>query len=54
VAGRTDGGRQIDSVAFLDPADSQETTFWSYVIAALQRVAPGVGANSLPRAAVHR
>jgi len=31
----------------LDPGDSQATTFWSYVIAALQTVAPGFGANSL-------
>ena len=31
----------------LDPGDSQATTFWSYVIAALQTVAPGVGTTSL-------
>ena len=31
----------------LDPSDSQATTFWSYVIAALQTVAPGVGTTSL-------
>jgi LuxR family maltose regulon positive regulatory protein len=31
----------------LDRSDSQPTTFWSYVIAALQTVAPGVGTASL-------
>ena len=31
----------------LDSSDSQATTFWSYVIAALQTVAPSVGGNSL-------
>jgi ATP/maltotriose-dependent transcriptional regulator MalT len=31
----------------LDPGDSQATTFWSYLIAALQTVVPGVGADSL-------
>ena len=31
----------------LDPSDSQALSFWSYVIAALQTVAPGVGADSL-------
>jgi LuxR family maltose regulon positive regulatory protein len=31
----------------LDPNDSRADTFWSYVIAALQTVAPGVGADSL-------
>jgi LuxR family maltose regulon positive regulatory protein len=31
----------------LDPSDNQPTTFWSYVIAALQTVAPSVGATSL-------
>ena len=31
----------------LDYGDSQATTFWSYVIAALQTVAPGVGTTSL-------
>ena len=29
----------------LDPGDSQATSFWSYVIAALQTVAPGFGAT---------
>ena len=32
----------------LDPRDRDPTTFWSYVIAALQMVAPGVGATSGP------
>jgi LuxR family maltose regulon positive regulatory protein len=31
----------------LDPSDSHGTTFWSYLIAALQTVAPGVGTTSL-------
>ncbi len=31
----------------LDPADTHPQTFWAYVIAALQTVAPGVGANAL-------
>ena len=31
----------------LDQGDSQASTFWSYVIAALQTVVPGVGATSL-------
>jgi LuxR family maltose regulon positive regulatory protein len=31
----------------LDPSDSQALSFWSYVIAALQTVTPGVGADSL-------
>ncbi len=31
----------------IDPSDSQATTFWSYVIAALQSVVPGVGTISL-------
>ena len=37
------------SVAWLslDPSDSQATTFWFHVVAALQRVAPGVGRTSL-------
>ena len=31
----------------LDPSDSQALSFWPYVIAALQTVAPGVGADPL-------
>ena len=31
----------------LDPSDSQALSFWPYVIAALQTMAPGVGADSL-------
>jgi LuxR family maltose regulon positive regulatory protein len=31
----------------LDPSDSRAQSFWSYVIGALQTVAPGVGATSL-------
>jgi LuxR family transcriptional regulator, maltose regulon positive regulatory protein len=31
----------------LDPSDDEATTFWSYVIGALQMVAPGVGTTSL-------
>ena len=31
----------------LDPADDQPAVFWAYLIAALQTVAPGVGANAL-------
>jgi LuxR family maltose regulon positive regulatory protein len=33
----------------LDSADSQAAVFWSYVIAAFQSAAPGVGATSLSR-----
>ncbi|MFV2073791.1 MAG: LuxR C-terminal-related transcriptional regulator [Thermoanaerobaculales bacterium] len=32
----------------LDPADNQYPTFWTYLIAALQTVAPGVGVSALP------
>ena len=37
------------SVAWLslDPSDNQPTSFWAYVIAALQIAAPGVGASAL-------
>ena len=31
----------------LDAADNQSTTFWTNVIAALQTVAPGIGASAL-------
>jgi LuxR family transcriptional regulator, maltose regulon positive regulatory protein len=31
----------------LDPADNQPVTFWTYLIAALQKVSPGVGATAL-------
>ena len=31
----------------LDPGDSQTATFWSYVIAALQTVIPGIGTTSI-------
>ena len=31
----------------LDPADNQPGTFWTYMITALQTVAPGVGASAL-------
>jgi LuxR family maltose regulon positive regulatory protein len=31
----------------LDPSDDQPTSFWTYLIAALQTVVPGVGASSL-------
>ena len=42
-----DPSRRRDSTAWLslDPSDSQALPFWSYVIAALQTVAPGVGAT---------
>ena len=32
----------------LDAADNEHTTFWTYLIAALQTVAPGVGVSALP------
>jgi len=32
----------------LDPGDNQPASFWTYLIAALQTVAPGVGASALP------
>jgi LuxR family maltose regulon positive regulatory protein len=37
------------SVAWLslDPADNDPVAFWTYVIAALQTAAPGVGARAL-------
>ena len=37
------------SVAWLslDPADNQPASFWTYLVAALQTVAPGVGARAL-------
>src|SRR6185503_11819725 len=37
------------SAAFLslDPNDNDPTTFWTYLIAALQGAAPGIGASSL-------
>src|SRR6187200_95087 len=31
----------------LDPADNDPATFWTYVVAALQTVAPGVGKDTL-------
>ena len=31
----------------LDPADNQPASFWSYLVAALQTVVPGVGASAL-------
>ena len=31
----------------LDPGDNDPVTFWTYVVAALQRVAPGVGEDTL-------
>ena len=31
----------------LDPGDNDPVTFWTYVIAALRTVAPGIGANAL-------
>ena len=31
----------------LDPADNDPATFWTYVVAALQTVAPGVGEDTL-------
>ncbi|HTC70835.1 MAG TPA: hypothetical protein VK662_14790, partial [Acidothermaceae bacterium] len=39
-----------DRVAWLslDQGDSRSATFWTYLIAALQTVAPGVGASALP------
>jgi len=44
---RTAGGGRSTAWLSLDPSDSQAMTFWPYVIAALQTVAPGVGADSL-------
>ena len=45
LAGMTDDARSPAWLS-LDPGDSQASTFWSYVIAALQTVAPGVGTTS--------
>ncbi|HKT03555.1 MAG TPA: LuxR family transcriptional regulator, partial [Rugosimonospora sp.] len=43
-------GARKRSVAWLslEESDSQPAAFWTYVIAALQRVVPGVGAGTLP------
>ena len=46
LAGMTDDARSPAWLS-LDPSDSQATTFWSYVIAALRTVAPSVGTTSL-------
>ena len=45
IASAADDGLRPAWVS-LDPSDSQPTTFWSYVIAALRRAAPGSGATS--------
>ncbi len=45
LAGMTDDARSPAWLS-LDSGDSQASTFWSYVIAALQTVAPGVGTTS--------
>ena len=36
-------GRPVVAWVSLDPGDNQPATFWTYVVAALQTVAPGVG-----------
>jgi len=43
-------GARRRSVAWLslEPGDSHPAAFWTYVITALQRVVPGVGASVLP------
>ena len=40
-------GERTTAWLSLDPSDNQAASFWPYVIAALQTVVPGVGANSL-------
>ena len=46
---RTSASAGEDSAAWLalDSGDNDPVTFWSYVVAALRKVAPGVGANEL-------
>ena len=40
-------GRQSVAWLSLDQADNQPVTFWTYLITALQTVAPGIGASAL-------
>lgn len=44
---RTEDPRPVAWLS-LDEGDGQPTTFWAYVVAAMQVVAPSVGAGSLP------
>ena len=44
-------GRRSAAWLSLDQADSEPGAFWTYLIAALQTVAPGVGASALARPA---
>jgi LuxR family maltose regulon positive regulatory protein len=47
VSDAQDRGRAVAWVS-LDEADDQPATFWTYVVLALQRTAPTIGANVLP------
>ena len=47
IASTTTADRSVAWLS-LDQSDSQPTTFWTYVITALQSVVPGVGADVLP------
>jgi LuxR family maltose regulon positive regulatory protein len=42
------GGDRAVAWLSLDHGDSRPATFWTYLIAALQTVAPGVGASAMP------
>ncbi|WP_192582585.1 hypothetical protein [Streptomyces triticiradicis] len=41
-------GRRSAAWLSLDARDSRSESFWTYVVTALQRAAPGVGAGVLP------
>jgi LuxR family transcriptional regulator, maltose regulon positive regulatory protein len=43
------GGRRSAGWVSLDPGDNDPALFWSYAIAALQRVRPGLGAEAMAR-----
>src|SRR6476646_6988487 len=45
LADRTAGGGSVAWVS-LEATDSEPSTFWSYLVAALQRVVPGVGESA--------
>ena len=47
VADAQDRGRAVAWVS-LDEADDQPATFWTYLVLALQKAAPTIGANVLP------
>ncbi|MGX1545499.1 LuxR C-terminal-related transcriptional regulator [Streptomyces adustus] len=47
LAGAAVDGRSVAWLS-LDARDSQPASFWTYLVTALQRAAPGVGAGALP------